>query len=74
MESSGALTRFRISVETYFQIQARKSTIGKEFIGGTTSFLTVCYILIVNPKMLAVAGIPIKDGGNDILAITCCGL
>jgi xanthine/uracil/vitamin C permease (AzgA family) len=60
---SAILTRVKIAVDTYFQISARGSTISKEFVGGTTTFLTVCYILVVNPKVLSFANVPIKDGG-----------
>lgn len=59
-------------IEQYFQIPVRGSTIWKEIVGGTTTFLTVCYILVVNPKVLNVAGIPIKDGGTVMKLAPCC--
>ncbi len=36
----------------YFQIEENGSTIWKEIIGGLTTFITMAYILIVNPTLL----------------------
>ena len=40
----------------YFEIEQRNSTIKKEIIGGATTFLTMAYIIFVNPSILGVAG------------------
>lgn len=39
-----------------FEIEKRNSTIKKEVIGGTTTFLTMAYIIFVNPSILGEAG------------------
>ena len=40
----------------FFEIEKRSSTIKKEIIGGTTTFLTMAYIIFVNPSILGDAG------------------
>ncbi len=42
----------------YFQIADHHSTISRELYAGLTTFVTVAYIIIVNPAILEVAGIP----------------
>lgn len=40
-------------LDEYFQISASGSSLRKELVAGLTSFVSVSYILIVNPKILA---------------------
>jgi AGZA family xanthine/uracil permease-like MFS transporter len=40
----------------FFEIEKRNSTIKKEAIGGATTFLTMAYIIFVNPSILGEAG------------------
>lgn len=42
----------------FFKIPEHGSTISRETIAGFTTFLTVAYIIVVNPAILAAAGIP----------------
>lgn len=42
----------------YFEIEKNGSTISREVLAGVTTFLTVAYIIVVNPAILSVAGIP----------------
>ena len=42
----------------YFELERFGTTIGREAIGGVTTFVTMAYIIIVNPKILEAAGIP----------------
>jgi adenine/guanine/hypoxanthine permease len=46
------------AIVRYFQIQERGSTVGREIIAGLTTFTTMSYIVVVNPAILSVAGIP----------------
>jgi AGZA family xanthine/uracil permease-like MFS transporter len=50
-----------------FGVEAAGSTLGREALGGLTTFLTMAYIVFVNPVFLTAAGIP-REGA--ILA-TC---
>ncbi len=45
-------------LERFFRIRERDSTIGRECLGGFTTFLTMAYILVVNPVILSEAGVP----------------
>ncbi len=52
-------------LDRYFQITARGSTPGREIAAGTVTFLTMAYIIFVNPSVLATAGM---DKGAVITA------
>ncbi|MEO8381572.1 MAG: NCS2 family permease [Acidobacteriota bacterium] len=41
-----------------FRIRERKSTARTEIVGGVTTFVAMAYIIVVNPAILAAAGIP----------------
>lgn len=43
-------------IDKYFQITERGSSFRKEIIGGATTFLTMAYIIFVNPNILGDAG------------------
>jgi adenine/guanine/hypoxanthine permease len=43
----------------FFQLQERKTNIRTEVLGGVTTFVTMAYIIVVNPAILEKAGIPI---------------
>ena len=46
-------------LERIFRIQEAGSTLGREVLGGFTTFLTMAYIVVVNPVFLHAAGIPL---------------
>lgn len=56
-------------MESFFKIKERGSSVGKEVVGGLTTFLAMAYIVAVNPGILADAGIPFQAG----LTATCIG-
>jgi len=41
-----------------FRLEEAQTTIGSEVIGGITTFVTMSYIIVVNPAILKAAGIP----------------
>ncbi len=43
-------------LDKYFQISSRHSSVRNEIIGGATTFLTMAYIIFVNPSILGDAG------------------
>ncbi|GMO34849.1 MAG: NCS2 family permease [Termitinemataceae bacterium] len=43
-------------METFFKLKDHGTTVGREFIAGLTTFLTMAYILAVNPGMLGSIG------------------
>ncbi|HTW56909.1 MAG TPA: NCS2 family permease [Terriglobales bacterium] len=54
-------------LERYFRLRENQTTIRSEFLGGLTTFLTMAYIVVVNPQMLAKAGVPVEG----VLFATC---
>ena len=48
-------------LEHFFQVRERGSTIGREVRAGVVTFLTMAYILFVNPQVLSQAGMPAED-------------
>ncbi|MCB0404117.1 MAG: NCS2 family permease [Bdellovibrionales bacterium] len=57
---------FKGNWNAFFQIQARGSSVGTEFRGAVTTFLTMSYILFANASILAAAGMP----GESVIAGT----
>ncbi len=47
-----------VSLNNFFGIERLGSTISREIVAGLTTFVTMAYIIIVNPKILEAAGIP----------------
>lgn len=47
-------------LERIFHVRAAGSTPGREVLGGVTTFLTMAYILAVNPVFLQAAGMPLE--------------
>jgi len=54
-------------LERYFHLVENQTTIRRELIGGLTTFVTMAYIVVVNPQILSQAGMP-ADG---VLFATC---
>jgi len=48
-----------MSLERWFGIAAAGSTVRTEMLGGVTTFVTMAYIIVVNPAILAFAGLPV---------------
>src|ERR1017187_753668 len=54
-------------IERYFKLTENHTTVRQEMLGGLTTFVTMAYIIVVNPQILAQTGMP-ADGG---LFVTC---
>eukprot|EP00475_Leptophrys_vorax_P025817 TRINITY_DN36110_c0_g1_i1.p1 TRINITY_DN36110_c0_g1~~TRINITY_DN36110_c0_g1_i1.p1 ORF type:complete len:521 (+),score=142.45 TRINITY_DN36110_c0_g1_i1:37-1563(+) len=48
-------------LDKFFKITERDSSILTEIRAGTVTFLTMCYILLVNPQVLSIAGLRPSD-------------
>jgi AGZA family xanthine/uracil permease-like MFS transporter len=48
----------RQALERFFLVRERGSTLRTEVLGGATVFVTMAYIIVVNPAILKAAGIP----------------
>ena len=51
----------------YFHLSENQTNVRREFLGGVTTFLTMAYIVVVNPQILSQAGMPV-DG---VVFATC---
>jgi AGZA family xanthine/uracil permease-like MFS transporter len=47
-------------IERFFRLNENHTTIRQEVLGGLTTFLTMAYIVVVNPQILAQAGMPVE--------------
>jgi len=57
-------------VDRFFGIHATGSTLRTEILAGLTTFLSACYIIIVNPSILVNAGIPFSAGVTATVLIS----
>lgn len=54
-------------LERIFHLEENQTTVRREMLAGVTTFMTMSYVVIVNPRILADAGMPV-DG---VLFATC---
>ncbi|MGD0695011.1 MAG: NCS2 family permease [Terriglobia bacterium] len=54
-------------LERLFQLKENHTTVRRELLAGLTTFMTMAYIIVVNPRILADAGMPIEG----VLFATC---
>src|SRR5258708_39414392 len=54
-------------LDRYFRLAENQTTVRRELAGGLTTFLTMAYIVVVNPQILSQAGMP-ADG---VVFATC---
>jgi AGZA family xanthine/uracil permease-like MFS transporter len=45
-------------LDRYFKLTENHTTVRQELLGGATTFMTMAYIVVVNPQILAQAGMP----------------
>jgi AGZA family xanthine/uracil permease-like MFS transporter len=54
-------------IERYFRLAENHTTMRREMLGGLTTFLTMAYIVAVNPQILSQAGMP----AEGVVFATC---
>jgi len=54
-------------IERYFRLAENQTTVRREMLGGLTTFLTMAYIVVVNPQILSQAGMP----AEGVVFATC---
>jgi xanthine/uracil/vitamin C permease (AzgA family) len=47
-------------IERYFHLAENQTTLRQELLGGLTTFLTMAYMIVVNPQIPSPAGMPAK--------------
>ena len=62
------------TLEQIFKLQDNDTTIKKEFLAGFTTFITMAYIIFVNPQMMATSGMDLGASfvGTCIAAAIAC--
>ena len=58
---------WRLDLERYFEFEALGTNWKTEILAGVTTFMTMAYIVFVNPSILADAGMPLAA----VVAATC---
>jgi len=61
------LPLLRERLDRHFQLSERGTTVRTEILAGATTFLTMAYIILVNPAILGQAGMPVAA----VAAATC---
>ena len=54
-------------LQRVFQLEENQTTVRRELLGGLTTFMTMAYVVVVNPRILAEAGMPLEG----VLFATC---
>jgi adenine/guanine/hypoxanthine permease len=54
-------------LDRIFHLRENDTTIRRELLGGLTTFMTMAYVVVVNPRILAEAGMPVEG----VLFATC---
>ncbi|MCU1315831.1 MAG: guanine permease, partial [Candidatus Acidoferrum typicum] len=54
-------------LQRVFHLQENQTTVRRELLAGLTTFMTMAYVVVVNPRILAEGGMPV-DG---VLFATC---
>lgn len=54
-------------IDRYFKLSENQTSVKQELLGGLTTFITMAYIVVVNPQILSQAGMP-ADG---VVFATC---
>jgi AGZA family xanthine/uracil permease-like MFS transporter len=57
----------RILLDRVFRIRENNTTIRRELLAGMTTFATMAYVVVVNPRILSEAGMPVEG----VLFATC---
>ena len=54
-------------LERIFHLSENGTTVRRELLGGLTTFMAMAYVVVVNPRILGEAGMPVEG----VLFATC---
>jgi adenine/guanine/hypoxanthine permease len=54
-------------LQRVFHLEENQTTVRRELLGGLTTFMTMAYVVVVNPRILAESGMPLEG----VLFATC---
>ncbi len=60
-------------LDRYFHITERGSTLRTELFGGLITFITMAYIIVINPAILSFAGLPTGASTTATALVACLG-
>jgi len=63
----------RAAVERFFRLGEHGTTPRTEVLGGATTFATMAYIIVVNPAILAFAGLPVGPSTVATILVAVVG-
>ena len=66
-ETTVLATQRESAVEHYFRLSENHTTVRQELLSGLTTFMTMAYIVVVNPQILSQAGMP----AEGVVFATC---
>ncbi|MCX8071119.1 MAG: NCS2 family permease [Candidatus Binatia bacterium] len=61
------------ALEEYFEFSIHGTTWAREIMAGATTFLTMAYIIVVNPAILAAAGLPREASVTATVVVAAVG-
>ena len=61
-------------IEKIFKLESNNTSLGREVLAGFTTFITMAYIIFVNPQMMAVSGMDLGASfvGTCLAASLAC--
>jgi len=61
-------------IEKIFKLESNNTSIGREVLAGVTTFVTMAYIIFVNPQMMAASGMDLGASfvGTCLAASLAC--
>ena len=66
-ETTVVAARNEFAIERYFHLSENHTTVRQEVLAGLTTFMTMAYIVVVNPQILSQAGMP----AEGVVFATC---
>ena len=73
MDEQTSRNRANNFIAKYFGFERTGTTLGREILAGLTTFVTMSYIIVVNPAILKAAGIPVEPSMVATVVIAVFG-
>ena len=62
-----------VTLERFFRIEERRTSVRTEVLGGITTFVAMAYIIVLNPAILSFAGIPVGPSTMATILVAVVG-
>ena len=57
-------------LERVFHLEENQTTVRRELLAGLTTFMTMAYVVVVNPRILSEAGMPVSERMRGLTTTT----